>query len=318
MSTLPPLRALQVFEAVGHCGGVAQAAKRLGISAGAVSQQMKILEDALGLSLMYKEGQRLRMNAIGQRFHMRCTAAFEALRLATVEVERSKNPDHLYISALPSVLSKWLAPLAYDWEKQWPMLTLYFDSTLTQTLDEDGVDFRIGYGESTETRAHTLELFRDCIVPACSPALIAPNDRIEKAKQLLRLPLIGIDSRPKFDSPPSWQTWFERAGVQADYSVNALRSYSSSSMAIQAAIDEQGVVLAQYSMMERDLAAGRLIIPYPYAIQLSSPYQLSWNPNTLHKPQCRDFHRWLAACGKAQQQRTDELLALSAMHSVIV
>jgi len=314
MSTLPPLRSLQVFEAVGHCGGVAQAAKRLGISAGAVSQQMKILEDALGLSLMYKEGQRLRMNASGQRFHSRCTSAFEELRLAAAEVERSKNPDHLYLSALPSVLSKWLAPLTYEWEKQWPTLTLYFDSTLTETLDEDGVDFRIGYGESAETAAHTLELFRDCVVPACSPTLIAPNVSLDEAIQLLRLPLIGIDSRPKFDSPPSWQKWFEAAGVQTEHPIAALRRFSSSSMAIQAAIDEQGVVLAQYSMIEKDVAAGRLIIPYAYAIQLSSPYQLSWNPNTLHKPQCRDFHRWLVACGKAQQQRTDELLALSAQH----
>src|ERR1700712_1003098 len=116
MSTLPPLRSLQVFEAVGHCGSVAQAARHLEISAGAVSQQMKILEDALGLSLMYKDGQRLRMNASGQRFHSRCTLAFEELRLAAAEVGRSKNPDHLYVSALPSVLSKWLAPLTYEWE----------------------------------------------------------------------------------------------------------------------------------------------------------------------------------------------------------
>jgi LysR family glycine cleavage system transcriptional activator len=132
---------------------------------------------------------------------------------------------------------------------------------------------------------------------------------MDDAAGLLSLPLITIDSRPKFDSPPSWQAWFESAGVVVNQPITVLRSYSASSMAIQAAIDHQGVVLAHYSMIEADLAAGRLIIAHHYAIPLSSAYQLSWNPNTLHKPQCRDFHRWLVARGREQQQRTDELLA---------
>lgn len=311
MSLLPPLRSLQVFEAVGHCGGISQAAKHLGISTGAVSQQMKILEEALGLSLTHKDGQRLRLNASGQRFHSRCTSAFEELRLAAAEVERSKNPHNLYVSALPSLLSKWLAPLTYEWEKESGSPTLYLDSTLTETLDEEGVDFLISYGVNLEAGAHSLELFQDCIVPACSPKLTESRATFTEARALLQLPLITIDSRPKFDSPPSWHEWFESAGARIDQPINVLRSYSASSMAIQAAIDHQGVVLAHYSMIEKDLAAGRLIIPYYYAIQLSLPYQLCWNPNTLHKPQCRDFHRWLVARGRDQQKRTDELLALT-------
>lgn len=58
MSRLPPLRALQIFETVGHCGGISQAAKRLNLSVGAVSQQMKLLDEALGMSLTVKDGQR--------------------------------------------------------------------------------------------------------------------------------------------------------------------------------------------------------------------------------------------------------------------
>ncbi|WP_397449780.1 LysR substrate-binding domain-containing protein [Pseudomonas sp. NA-150] len=308
MSLLPPLRSLQVFEAVGHCGGISQAAKLLGITVGAVSQQMRILEDALGLSLTHKDGQRVRLNSNGQRFHARCSSAFEELRLATAEVQRSKNPHNLYVSALPSLLSKWLAPLTYEWEKQSDTLSLYLDSTLVETLD-DGVDFLISYGESLERGIHTLVLFQDCVVPACSPRLAEAD--INGPAALLQLPLITIDSRPKFDVPPSWEEWFTSTGAPIEQPITVLRSYSSSALAIQAAIDEQGVVLAHYSMIERDIAAGRLLIPYCHAIQLSSPYQLRWNPNTLDKPQCRDFHRWLVARGKEQQQRTDQLLALT-------
>jgi LysR family glycine cleavage system transcriptional activator len=309
MSQLPPLRSLEVFEAVGHCGGVSHTARRLGISTGAVSQQMKILEDALGMKLMFKVGQRLQLNPGGQRFHARCTAAFEELRLAVAEAERSRHPDSLYVSGLPSVLSKWLAPIIHEWERESASLSVYLDSTLSEDLSDEGVDFRIGYGENLQGWGHSVELFRDCVVPVCAPDLIAPLARLPAAQELARLPLIMIDARPKFDSPPSWQKWFEAVQVTPAQPLHILRTFSSTSMAIQAAIDGHGVVLAPYSMLASDLRAGRLIVAYHHATVLSSPYQLRWGNDTFHKPQCRSFHRWLVARGKAQQALTDALLA---------
>jgi LysR family transcriptional regulator, glycine cleavage system transcriptional activator len=105
MSTLPPLRALQVFEAVGRCGGVVEAARRLCISAGAVSQQMKLLEDTLGLSLLQKDGKRLRLTTIGRQLYESCAAAFESLRVAHAEIERSKNVRNLSARHLFSLSS---------------------------------------------------------------------------------------------------------------------------------------------------------------------------------------------------------------------
>jgi LysR family glycine cleavage system transcriptional activator len=144
MGTLPPLRALQVFEAVGRCGGVAEAAKRLGISAGAVSQQMKLLEDTLGLSLIQKDGKRLRLTTIGRQYHESCAAAFESLRLAHAEIERAKNVHNLSVSALPSLLSKWLASRVMAWQVQHPGLSVYLDGTHAEpSLEGYEIDFRI-------------------------------------------------------------------------------------------------------------------------------------------------------------------------------
>ena len=313
MSHLPPLRALEIFEAVGLSGGISQAAKRLGISAGAVSQQMKLLEEAVGLSLTVKEGQRLRLNAAGQRFHEGCSQAFERLRAAAAELERSKNANNLYISALPSLLSKWLAPLVAEWQPEYPELSVYLDGTHTEPsqAEANGVDFRLSYGEGIQNDQHTIELFRDCVVPACSPALLAAAVPAEDARKLLEYPLITIDWRPKFDSPPSWEEWFADNAVDVA-TVSNSRIYSLSSMAIQAAIEGQGLVLAQYSMISKDLEAGRLIIPLMRAMPMPTSYYLSWNPNHFHKPQCRAFHRWLIARGRDQQQVTNDLLERSA------
>lgn len=309
MSHLPPLRALEIFEAVGLCGSISQAAKRLGISAGAVSQQMKLLEDAVGISLTVKDGQRLRLNAVGQRFHGGCNQAFERLRAATAELERAKNANNLYVSALPSLLSKWLAPLVTEWQREFPALSVYLDGTHTEPSQSEanGADFRISYGEGIHDDQHTIELFRDCVVPACSPALLATAVPPEAAGSLLDYPLLTIDWRPRFDSPPSWAEWFALNGVHGA-SISNSRVYSLSSMAIEAAIQGQGLVLAQYSMISGDLARGQLIVPCLRALPMPASYYLTWNRNNFHKAQCRDFQRWLIARGQDQQRMTNELL----------
>ncbi|MDE1164542.1 MAG: LysR substrate-binding domain-containing protein [Pseudomonas sp.] len=317
MNPLPPLRAMEVFEAVGHCGGITQAARRLGISTGAVSQQMKILEQALGISLMVKAGQRLRLNPSGQRFHARCTAAFEALRLAVDEAHRSRDPHSLSISGLPSLLHKWLGPLIGEWEQHNPTVSVYLDSSLNEDLTLEGVDFRIGYGDSLQEGEHGLELFQDCVVPVCAPPLIAAGGPFASAEPLARLPLIRVDSRPKFDSPPSWESWFATAQVVLAQPLHIPRTFSSTGMAIEAALLGQGVVLAPYSMVGKELGSGRLVIAVLHPSLLPSPYQLRWASEAFHKPQCRSFQRWLVARGRAQQALTQALLASVAAGAVV-
>ncbi|WP_416423921.1 LysR substrate-binding domain-containing protein [Pseudomonas sp. App30] len=298
MTPLPPLRAMEIFEAVGHCGGITQAARRLGISTGAVSQQMKLLEQALGISLTVKVGQRLQLSPNGQRFHARCSAAFETLRLGVDEAHRARDPHSLSISGLPSLLAKWLAPLMPEWEQQHPGVSVYLDSTLNEDLLADGVDFRIGYGDSPQPGEHAAVLFHDCVVPVCAASLCGS---CATPAALVQLPLIRVDSRPKFDSPPSWESWFASAGVAVEQRLRQPRTYSSTSLAIDAALLGQGVVLAPYAMVSGLLASGQLLMPYAHALPLAAAYQLRWSSDAFNKPQCRSFHRWLVAKGKAQQ-----------------
>ncbi|BBU31122.1 LysR family transcriptional regulator [Burkholderia sp. THE68] len=312
MQTLPPLRALQVFEAVGRCGGVTEAARRLGISAGAVSQQMKLLEDTLGLRLMQKDGKRLRLTAAGARYHASCAVAFESLRVAHAEIERSRNVRNLSVSALPSLLSKWLAARVATWQQRYPDLSVYLDGTHTEpSPDGYEIDFRISYGDRVIDVNNAVELFRDCVVPVCSPHLLREDAPLATPADILAYPLIAVDWQPKFASPPSWRDWFRANGVdEADNGrVNDSRQvHSLSSVAIQAAIDGHGFVLAQSSMICDDLAAGRLVMPFALGLALPGPYFLTWRPHTFDKAHCRSFHRWLLTQAKEQQQLNDSLL----------
>ena len=221
-----------------------------------------MLEDSLGLSLTFKVGKRIRLTAAGQRYHDSCVAAFESLRIAQVEVERSKNASNLRISALPSLFSDWLAPLIYTWQNDHPELNLFLDGSHAEpTPDGYEIDFRVTYGDYESTE-HAIELFRDCVVPVCSPHMLRADAPLRTPADLLAYSLLSIDWLPKFASPPSWRDWF--SAQQVDYSQirDGYRVYSLSSMAIQAAVSGQGVVLAQCSMIADALADGRLIMPF--------------------------------------------------------
>ncbi|SKC98535.1 DNA-binding transcriptional regulator, LysR family [Burkholderia sp. YR290] len=312
-NSFPPLRALQVFEAVGRCGGVTEAAKRLGISPGAVSQQIKLLEDTLGLHLTQKDGKRLSLTSIGRQYHESCAAAFESLRVAHAEIERAKNTRNLSVSALPSLLSKWLAPRMLEWQRQHADLSVYLDGTHTEpSPDGYDIDFRISYGERIADVDNSVELFRDYVVPVCSPRLLAADAPLVSPAEILGYPLISVDWRPKFASPPSWREWLVANDVDCSELNENRQVFSLSSVAIQAAIDGYGFVLAQSSMVCDDLAAGRLVMPFALGLSLPWPYFLTWKPNAFDKPHCRSFHRWLVTRGKEQQQLNDSMLNVVA------
>lgn len=308
MDSLPPLRALQVFDTLGRCQGVGETARRLGVSPGAVSQQIKLLEDVLGIRLLAKEGKRLRLTEAGLAYHASCAQAFEGLRLARAELERGKHVRNLSISALPSVLSKWLAPRMYAWQRLHPDFDVFLEGTHSEpSASGHHIDFRITYGERVDTSAAYAELFRDTVVPVCSPALLRDHPPLTHPADMLRYPLLSIDWLPKFSSPPSWRDWFVAQGVDcAGLRENRL-VFSLSSLAIQAAIEGEGFVLAQTSMIADDVAAGRLLVPFATGVPLLSPYFLTWQANAFDAPHCRAFHRWLLTQGREQQAANDRL-----------
>lgn len=317
MDNLPPLRALQVFDTLGRCASIAEAAKRLGISPGAVSQQMKLLEDSLGITLLVKEGRRNRLTAAGSRFHESCADAFERLRIAQAEVVLSRDTSHLRISALPSLMSRWLAPRVFDWQEANKTVNVYLDGSHAEPAANGyEIDFRITYSDRAIDAENAIELFRDCVVPVCSPDVLRGDISRLAPAELLNYPLLCIDWLPKFASPPSWRDWFESTGadsarLQANLQ-DSRRVFSLSAMAIEAALAGQGFVLAQYSMVAKELESGRLLMPIAHALPLPASYYLTWTKSAFDKEHCRQFHRWLLARGKEQSHAVEVLLAESS------
>lgn len=310
MDNLPPLRALLVFDAVGKCMSMKRAAAELAVSPGAVSQQIKLLEDALGLQLISRNSARLQLTEFGQVYHQSISAALQKLRNAHSEALAMRRSNTLLISALPLLASRWLAPRMFEWQQMHPDITMHLEGAISEPQPGAGhVDFRISYYDKIRHFENSVALYTDSLIPVCSPHLAQSGPPLKTPADLLAYRLLTIDWTPILDPPPTWQDWFTLAGV-AVKGCNDPFIFSLSSLAIEAALDGRGIALAQYSMIVDDLRAGRLVAPFPYRLKLASPYYFAWQQSVFDKRGARDFHRWLIGLARQQAQLETEQLAV--------
>ena len=294
MSGLPPLRALQVFETVGHSQNIQEAAQRLGISPSAVSQQLQQLEQHLRVALFFKDGRQLRLTAAGLDYHQRTTVAFEQLREAQTRLSLDQQQLSLAISALPSFLNDWLLPRASLWQQQHPTVSMrWHGSHHEPDYANEQVDFRFTYAQSVPQNLHWIELFTDQVIPVCRPELLTPLT-IKQPEDLRNLPMISVDWQPRFSSPPTWSEWFATYAKKDSIAENSYATFSLSHQALQAVRQGKGIMLAQRAYVQTDLDNGTLCAPFEqYGLSLAWPYVMTWQPSVFNKPHARDFHRFI-------------------------
>ncbi|MGO7153863.1 LysR family transcriptional regulator [Rhizobium leguminosarum] len=293
-----PLKSLQAFEAVGRCGGVTAAALELRVSPGAISQQIRKIESFLGISLLERSGRTVELTAWGRLYHQEISKGFEQFALAQQLLEKARNETALVLSALSSVVNKWIGRRIFDWQALHPeVLVRIIGRDKEPRIGFDDVDFRVSYGSDVLQHEHYTELFRDWVVPACSPALM--QDRAHAARDLFEKPLLHVEWERHFTPYPSWAEFAAKAGVPLDASTPGL-SFTLSSSAIDAAVNKRGVVLAQMSMISDELEAQTLVIPVDLRIALRESYFLAWDRAALQKPHGHEFREWLIAISRQQ------------------
>jgi LysR family glycine cleavage system transcriptional activator len=305
---LPPFRSLLVFEVVGRCLSMKRASEELAVSPGAVSQQIKILEDALGIRLIYRNATGARLTEFGQAYHNAISGALDGLRHAHAEALAAQPSGNLLISALPLFASRWLAPRMFEWQRLHPDVSIHLEGAIAEPPAGPGhADFRISYQDKISHLENSVALYNDSLVPVCSPALLRAGPPLERPVDLLAYRLLTIDWKPLLAPPPTWQDWFNGVGVACGEPRDAF-VFSLSSLAIEAAVDGRGVALAQHSLIAEDVKAGRLVEPFRHRLKLPSPYFLAWRHSVFDKPGARDFHRWIVGLARAQD-RTESLLS---------
>lgn len=285
MNNLPPLPALRAFEAVARLGSVVKAADELHVTHGAVSQQLRALEDYLGLHLFHRRGKRLTVTEDGRIYALRLRMALGDIASATGDVLSLPRPDELIIAVLPSFGAHWLVRRLPRFRAAQPDLKI----TLRAGLDlidfqVERVDAAIRMGPGGWEGTSQSQLFMDELVAVASPAF--------NGGRLPRTPAEFI-AAPLIRSVESWSAWLAAAGLPD--SIPAGPVYSDSNLVIEALRQGQGVTLTRRSLVHDAVRRGELVLLSAIAAPYANPYWLVWPLRSEGTAKLAAFRTWLEA-----------------------
>jgi LysR family glycine cleavage system transcriptional activator len=291
---LPPLSSLRAFEVVSRHDSFRAAAKELHVTAAAVSQQVKALEDHLGRKLLRRRigGYSLTTHALAGLEHLR--DGFEQLSWAVAAMS-SGGQRILTVSAVPALAAEWLVPRLHGFRQQFPELDILLHaSDELVDLEHSRVDLGIRYGSGNYPGLTSERLFVDELFPVYSPRMLKGRASLKKPVDLRGYPLIHTDWTPERGQWPGWTEWVRAAGVTGVDVTKGLR-FSGGALGIQAAVSGQGVALASKALALEHLAAGRLVRPFQLSLMTDFAYYVVCEKERAEESDLLAFRRWLIA-----------------------
>lgn len=262
MPDLPPLNSLRAFEAAARHLSFTKAAQELHVTPAAVSQQIRLLEDYYGTPLFRRTTRTLILTEAAQMALPDVKEAFDRLSDANRRLLSDRHGNILTVSASPSMGERWLLPRLERFRALHPDIDIRIDTTdALADFKNDRVDIAIRYGRGNYDGLETDVLMQDAAFPVCSPDLLRGEHPLLKPADLRHHTLLHPEWRQERDAQPSWQMWLRAAGVTGIDVTRGLR-FSSDTMLAHAAADGLGVALALGSMVQRELADGKLVRPF--------------------------------------------------------
>lgn len=290
---MPPFLSVRVFEAAARLSSFARAAEELGITAGAVSQHVRALEEFAGQPLFRRLGRGVELTEAGQSAFSHASAAMAEMLQAGRAMRASMRGRRISLSTAPSFASKWLIPRLSQFQERYPEVEVRMsaDMTLIDFATSD-TDFAIRYGPGGYEGLHCERLMSESVAVVVSPKLLQGR-AVSTAADLLDLPLIHDEAPERDPSCPTWSMWFAARGVRRDDAERGLR-FNHSGLALEAAAAGKGLVLAKRQLALRDIANGVLVAPlYETDAPLGFAYWLVWPRGRRFEPSQMAFLTWL-------------------------
>ena len=295
-SAMPPLSALRAFEAAARHLSLVQAARELNVTAGALSHQIRGLEDFLGVKLFERRVRSIALTTAGKQLYPGLQTGFGHIREAVGSLDTSQAAHVLVVSTSPGLTSKWLAPRLYRFGAAYPDIDVRISSSLTNAnFATDGIDLALRNLPVNPVVEPTLEieqLVDITYIPVCNPRLLEKYGPMKNAQALARLPLIHDESLSARGASPNWGNWFKAAGLDNIDLRRGLR-FNSSDHALDAAGEGAGVLLTHDLLAYDDLHTGRLVIPVKLALPAGRTFHLVWPKGRKPSKAMEAFRRWI-------------------------
>lgn len=291
MRKLPPLGALRVFEAAARRLSFKLAAEELNVTPTAVSHQVRLLEDTLGIKLFERRTRQVRLTASGHALFPAVREGLDGFERAIEAVRHTRASNVATLSSTVAFMARRLAPRAGSFRTAHPDWTLRLDASNAPVDLEVEADAAIRYGAGHYPGLLVESLFQDRFAPVCSPRLaLAVEDDLRGAT------LVHFDWGPAARDDvraPVWRTWLERAGVNGP-DPDAGLSFTDEIHAVQATIAGQGVGLLSLTLVAEELASGVLVQPFALSLE-SYRYDLVYSARAIERPATQLLRAWVKA-----------------------
>src|SRR5215468_2147546 len=264
--TLPPLNGLRAFEAAARHMSFTDAADELSVTQAAISHQVRGLEQRLGLKLFVRRNRSLLLSEAGQAYLPQVRAAFDQLHEATEKLLQKDRGGHLTVTTATSLVD----------------------------FSREDVDIGIRYGRGQWPGVAAERLVSEDVMPVCAPSLVKGPNALRKPVDLKRFTLLHIGS-----FPDDWQVWLTAAGVKG---VDASRgvSFDFPLAAYQAAMDGLGVALGRQPLIDPDLKAGRLVVPFEFKMATEYAYYVVYPPEAIRRRKIKAFRDWVMSLAEVE------------------
>ena len=292
---LPSVDALVAFESAARHQSFTRAAAELNLTQGAISRQIRVLEDRLGSSLFQRVRQRVILTDAGRAYLLEVRRILDGLESATLRLMTvGASTNVLNLAVLPAVATHWLLPRLPDFFSKHPSISVNCAIRLSPfDFETDPFDAAFHYGAPIWAGAVVHHLMDEEIVPVCSPAF-RTSRRIRRPDDLARIPLLHLTTRPA-----AWADWFAKANVPA---ANAFQGslFENFAMISKAAMSGLGAALLPTYFVEGELKVGTLVA-LASAQRSKSAYYLVIPETKVGTPHVASFVKWIAVQSKGDR-----------------
>lgn len=284
---LPPLTAIRAFDAVARHASFKRAAEEIGVTATAISHQIRVLEEALTQRLFIRSARQVQLTPAGEILFRASGQIFTTLREAVETLSEQDTPPALTLSTTANFLTNWLVPRLGELSAHHPQLELRLhSSTEVVDLQEGKADCAIRYSMQADASLASTLLCRDRFVLVASPQL-----SLNRPEDLAGQTLFHIEGRRVPGHEPSWKNWCTAFGP-AGLAVNGGLRFDDEMHAIQAAIGGQGVLLASELLVQNALAQKLLHLALPGALPGGNYYFVTRHQDA-EREDVKTFRDWL-------------------------
>lgn len=286
-SYTPSLGALRALDLLDKLGTASAVAVELGQTQGAISRQLKSLEEHIGVELVIRDKQRLYLTADAKSYLEDVRQGLALINSATAKLRSEHVGGTLTLAILPAFGMRWLMPKLSEFSARHPDITINMLTRLKPfDFMSEPIDAAVHFGGPDWENVNALRLMNEFLVPVASATYLKSHP-ISDLSSLRSATLLHMETRPR-----SWSDWFEKQGLVQQKTFGPM--FDQFSTMTQAVLHAQGVALMPKYLIEQELASGKLAIVFDGDGTTNSAYYLVWPKNTQISQKLRTFRDWLA------------------------